>query len=418
MPFRSKFISGVCAAAWLAALGATPGVAQPSLHDPVSRLEARLERGEAALDFYPGRGGYLPSVLRELGINVDSQVLVFSKTSFQQDLISPRNPRAIFFNDNVSVGSVPGGGLLEFASLDPVLGVVFHTLDAHESGQPRLTTKVRECTLCHNAVSKFAPGIMVANVYPSADGTPAYLGGPTLFHTTDHRTPFEDRWGGWYVTGTHGSQHHMGNAVAPSPYRPADLEEAGTQNRRTLEDKFDVSKYLAPTSDIVALLTLEHQTEMTNLITSIGARARASHSAGSNRVGSHTKTDAEMAAAVEELVNYMLFIDEAPLREPVAGISTFTKTFRERGPRDRKGRSLRDFDLQRRLFRYPVSYMIYSESFDALPDPIRGQILKRIFDVLSADESGDRRAALEILVDTKPNLPQYWKSASLRHPTK
>jgi hypothetical protein len=415
-PFRSEFMSGVCAAAWLAALGAglsaAQGVAQPSLNDPVSRLETRIERGEAALHFHAGSGGYLPSVLREFGIHVDSQVLVFSKTSLQQDHISPRNPRAIYFNDTVSVGTVPGGEILELASLDPIRGVVFHTLDVHESDQPRFKSKVEECTKCHNPVSTFSPGLMVTTVYPGPDGTPIYLGGKSLFNTTDHRTPFESRWGGWYVTGTHGSQHHLGNTVAIDSSHPLEMDESGTQNRLTLADKIDVSHYLTSTSDIVALMTLEHQTQMTNLITSLAARARA-HSFKSS-----VRSDAGMAAAVDELVNYMLFTDEAPLREPVAGVSTFTKTFPQRGPRDRQGRSLRDFDLQRRLFRYPVSYMIYSESFDALPDPIREQILKRVFDVLAADENGDRRAALEILADTKPNLPEYWKSASLRHSTR
>jgi hypothetical protein len=412
MAFRSEFMSGVCAAAWLAVVGAGPSVAQPAPNDPVSRLETRLERGEAALHFHPGSGGYLPSLLRQFGINVDSQVLVFSKTSLQQDHISPQNPRAIYFSDTVSVGTVPGGKLLELASLDPVRGVVFHTLDVQESAEPRFKSQVQECTSCHNSVSTFGPGLMVATVYPGPDGTPIYLGGKSLFNTTDHRSPFESRWGGWYVTGTHGSQHHMGNAVAIDSGHPLDMDEAATQNRRTLTDKIDVSHYLTATSDIVALMTLEHQTQMTNLITSIAARARA------QSYKPNLKSDPGMAAAIEELVNYMLFTDEAPLREPVAGVSTFTKTFPQRGPRDREGRSLRDFDLQRRLFRYPVSYMIYSESFDALPNPIREEILKRVFDVLAADESGDGRAALEILVDTKPNLPEYWKTAGLRHPTR
>lgn len=402
MPFSRDIILKCGLAALTAAtLGAQRHPIVAGDEDPVSQLEKRLERGQTALEF-TSRGGYLQSVLKELGINIDSQVLVFSKTSLQQDRITPQNPRAIFFNDNVSLGSVPGGRVLELASLDPVRGVVFHTLDIHESAQPRFIRKVEECTLCHNSVSKFSPGLMVATVYPSADGTPAYLGGPTLFRTTDHRSPFEDRWGGWYVTGTHGSQSHLGNAVAPDPYHPADLEEAGTQNRLTLEDKFDVSKYLAPTSDIVALLTLEHQTQMTNLITSMAARV---HRNGTS--------DSGLPAAIKELTDYMLFVDEAGLREPVHGVSTFTKTFQDQGPRDSRGRSLRDFDLHHRLFRYPVSYMIYSPSFDALPDQVREAILRRIFDALSSEKTGPRRAALEILRETKSNLPEYWKDASL-----
>ena len=282
---------------------------------------------------------------------------------------------------------------------------MFHTLDVRETAKPKFEGKVEQCTVCHNAVSTFGPGLMVATVFPAPDGSPIYLGSKSLFNTTDHRTPFEDRWGGWYVTGTHGSQHHMGNAVAVDASHPLDMEEKGTQNRLSLTDKIDVSHYLAPTSDLVALMTLEHQTQMTNLLTSIAARSRAYNFKPS------VKGDPSMTAAIDELVKYMLFTEEAPLREPIAGVSTFTKTFPERGPRDHEGRSLRDFDLRRRLFRYPVSYMIYSESFDALPDSIREEILKRIFDVLSADKFGDRRAALEILVDTKPNLPDYWKTA-------
>jgi hypothetical protein len=400
MPFRRDFIL----AYGLAIVSAAPAGAQPAAEDAVSRLERRLERGEATLDFRAGSGGYLASLLKQLGVNIDSQVLVFSKTSLQQDRISPQTPRAVYFNDNVAVGSVPGGEIIELTSLDPIWGVVFHTLDVHDSAQPRFKRKVEECTKCHGPVNPFSPGLMVASVYPASDGTPVYLGGPSLFNTTDHRTPFENRWGGWYVTGTHGSQHHLGNAVARDQSHPLDLEESGTQNRRTLADKLDVSRYLAPSSDIVALMTLEHQTRMTNLITSIAAKARAPHS---------PKNAATLAAAVEELVEYMVFADEAPLSAPIEGVSTFTKTFPQAGPRDRQGRSLRDFDLKRRLFRYPVSYMIYSESFDALPDAVRQPVLRRIFDRLTGENDGESRAAFEILRDTKPNLPDYWKDVKL-----
>ena len=93
--------------------------------DPVARLARRVGSGEVKLDYVPGRLGYLPSLLKNLGIDVDSQMLVFSKTSFQAPLISPRAPRAIFFNDSVSVGSVKGGEVLELAALDPKQGVVF-----------------------------------------------------------------------------------------------------------------------------------------------------------------------------------------------------------------------------------------------------------------------------------------------------
>jgi len=109
----------------------------------------------------------------------------------------------------------------------------------------------------------------------------------------------------------------------------------------------------------------------------------------------------------------MFFVEEAPLAEPIEGVSSFTKTFPERGPRDSKGRSLRDFDLKTRLFRYPLSFAIYSPTFDALPDAARERFTKRIREVLTGvDRSAkfakltdqDRTAIVEILRETKPGL--------------
>jgi hypothetical protein len=120
---------------------------------------------------------------------------------------------------------------------------------------------------------------------------------------------------------------------------------------------------------------------------------------------------------IDEMVTYMLFADEEPLKEPVKGVSTFTKTFAARGPRDHQGRSLRDFDLQKRLFRYPLSYMIYSPAFEAMPDLVRERAYQRIYDVLTRKDANekfaslsdsDRKAVLAILRDTKRNLPAYW----------
>jgi hypothetical protein len=252
--------------------------------------------------------------------------------------------------------------------------------------------------------------MVVASVFPSTDGTPLIVG--TFFEGIDHRTPIENRWGGWYVTGTHGSMHHMGNAVAPDPDHPIDLEEAGTQNLRSLSSKIDPSKYLTSTSDIVALMTIEHQTRMTNLINGLSRQYRQAL----NNV-TLEKSKKSLDAAIEQTVEYMLFVDEAPLQDPVQGVSSFTVTFPQRGPRDRRGRSLRDFDLQRRLFRYPLSYMIYSEIFDAMPAAVRDRIYQRLFEVLSGEDrnpkfahlsDADRSAILQIVRDTKNGLPDYW----------
>jgi hypothetical protein len=375
----------------------------------LTRLAGQLERGETTLDYHEG-SGYLPSLLQHLKINVDSQGLVFSKTSFQQAIINPKNPRAVYFNDEVSVGTVPGGENYELLALEPGRGMVFYTLSVKKTDRPQLQRRGTECLFCHALGNKGAPALIVASVYPDADGQPAYTS--TFIDTIDHRAPFELRWGGWYVTGTHGSQKHMGNAVASDPLRPLDLDTAGSQNLTSLEGKFDLSKYLTGSSDLVALMTLEHQVGMANRINAVSLQY--------NRLKRDGMSDEDWTYVdkeIDDLVGYMLFVDEAPLAEPVKGVSTYTTTFPQQGPRDKQGRSLRDFDLQKRLFRYPLSYMVYSSLFDGMPQPISERVYRRLFDVLNGRETSDkysklsatdRKAVLEILRDTKQNLPAYF----------
>ena len=377
---------------------------QPS-DDPVARLEKRLESGSIQLDFAPNGWGYLPAVLQQLGISIDSQVLVFSKTSIQLPRISPRTPRAIYFNDEVAVGYVQNGEVLELTSLDPKLGILPYTLDAQKSDKPEFSRR-DDCLTCHQGpVTLGVPGILISSVHPRSAGAGDGHGSAYM---TDHRTPFSERWGGWYVTGTHGAELHLGNNVGlVDPLSPGGRAGPETQNVTDLSGWFNASRYLAPTSDIVALMTFEHQTRMTNLITRIGWDARIAEHDGGKLMNSE----------IEELVSYMLFVDEAPLRAPVAGVSTFAKTFVERGPRDKQGRSLRDFDLRTRLFQYPLSYMIYSAAFDHLPQTARERIYQRLYDVLTGKDQSQpfarlsadrRRAMLEIVRDTKANLPSFW----------
>jgi hypothetical protein len=379
--------------------------------DAVSRLSAQLERGTITLDFRADGTGYLASVLRHLGVNTDSQGLVFSKTSSQAPKISPRNPRAIYFADDVAVGFVRGGEVLELAARDPRQGVSFYTLDNQSQARPALTRR-DVCLRCHDGpATGGVPGMFVSSVFPSATGLP-YTGGAIV---TDHRTPFSDRYGGWYVNGRLGKARHRGNAVAPNPARPDVLDTAGTQNLPDLAGRVETHGYLSPVSDIVALLTFEHQTQMTNLITRLGWEARiAGDDSGTAAIAP------ALQSTIDALVAYMLFADEAPLNDPVEGVSSFTRTFAERGPRDRKGRSLRDFDLRTRLFRYPLSYMVYDAAFDALPGPVLDQVYRRLFDVLTERNvdsrtfarltPADRRSILEILRETKSNLPAYWRA--------
>lgn len=377
--------------------------------DVVATLAARLEAGSTS---FGARGPTetLRELLRELDVRPDSQVLAFSKTSVQHARVSPRTPRAIYFNDRVAIAIVPGADSLELAASDPRQGVVFYTLDGLSGAKPVLTRR-NACLSCHQSPATVGvPGWFVSSVFPSASGRPSRDDAIV----TDHRTPFADRWGGWYVTGTMGGTRHRGNAVAPDPAAPTTLDRTHAANVTSLAGRFDAAAYLTPESDLVALMTFEHQTQMLNLFTRLGWETRMS---SDGRAGARTRLDAR----VEDVVRYMLFADEAPLPSPMAGVSGFARTFAERGPRDGRGRSLRDFALDRRLFRYPLSYMIYSDAFDALPERSRERVYARLLDVLTgADRSPtyarltqeDRTAVLEILRETKVGLPDTWRRAS------
>jgi hypothetical protein len=373
--------------------------------DPVAQLNAKLASGEVTL-VSNGPSGYLQSLLDALNVPVSSQVLVFSKTSFQAPRIGPNNPRAIYFNDTVSVGWVRTGPVLELVAHDPKQGAIFYTLEQEPKGTPRLERN-DTCTMCHVAdATHNVPGLLVGSVFPGPDGTTLY--GPA--YTTDHRSPFEIRYGGWYVTGTHRAARHMGNAIATNPSDLESMITPATVHVTDLNGRFNMDGYLSPHSDVVALLVLEHQAQMLNLITRVGWEAR---------VGADAGRPLERAAA--EFVDYLLFVDEAPIPGPVKGTSPFASTFSAAGPRDRRGRSLRDLDLERRLLRYPCSYLIYSEPFDALPATAKAAIYERMWEVLSGRDTAprynvlsaaDRNAIVEILRDTKKDLPSYWFSGS------
>ena len=156
--------------------------------------------------------------------------------------------------------------------------------------------------------------------------------------------------------------------------------------------------FRAASSDIAALLTFSHQTHMTNLLTRASWEARAVdpvlHPGAAASATSREAVAALMRGIAEEIVDYMLFVDEAPLPQPVRGGSGFAERMSARGPRDRKGRSLYELDLERRLLKYPCSYLIYSPAFDALPPLAKAPIYRRLWQVLSGDAREPRYRAL------------------------
>ena len=371
--------------------------------DPVAVLNRELQAGDRQLRF-DGPRGYLTSLLTALEIPVESQLAVYSKTSLQSARISPRNPRVIFFNDSTAVAWVPGG-FIEVAAHDPRQGAMFYVLPQTPVAVPQLARDAR-CLSCHlSTAAEGVPGFFVRSIPTAADGTTIpWLGN----YTTDHRSPVRDRWGGWYVTANHDPGPHLGNALIPDP-NARELPPWNPRGHATTLRGVNAEIYPSPHSDIVAFLVFDHQARMMNLLTRIGWEARV------NAQGANTQD--ELEASARELVDYLMFIDEAPL-DGVAGTSGFAERFAARGPRDRKGRSLRDLDLQRRLMRYPFSYMIYSEVFDALPADAKDAIYRRVWQILSGQESSprylrvsgeDRRAIRDILRDTKPGLPAYFR---------
>jgi hypothetical protein len=381
-------------------------------HDAVARLNERLEKGELRLSF-DGRSGYLRSVLALLDISPSSQTLVFSENSLQRARISKAAPRAIYFNDIAAVGWTNGADSLEVAAQDATQGVVFYSLPQKSQARPQFV-RAGECLQCHlTAETSGVPGLFMMSVLPLSDDQNEYARGWAM----DHRTPVEDRWGGWYVTGAQVPLRHLGNV--PVLHVPRSYVRADTAPRLTTgAGAFDTNAYLTPHSDVVALMVLNHQVHMINLLTRLGWEARIL--ARDPPAATTGGLPPYLRDLVRDFVDYLLFIDEAPLPSPVKGSSTFAQEFASKGPHDSRGRSLRDLDLTHRLFRYPCSFMVYTDAFDALPAAVKNLVYERMWDVLSGRETNkayaqlslaDRRAIVEILRETKKGVPEYFRAA-------
>lgn len=368
----------------------------------VSDLNERLRDGRVHLTF-ENRSGYLRSVLDALKIPVESQVATFAKNSFQAELINRQNPRALYFADDVAVGWVRGADILEVAAHDPRQGGIFYTLDQTQTAAPEFK-RSDSCLACHLSWDTLGvPGFFLMSTLTVPDDVHTYASG----FSSDDRRSFDERWGGWYVTGNVGSLLHMGN-VPVSATSTAARAEARTL--KSLDESFDTAGFPAHTSDIVALMVLEHQAHMMNLITRTGWEARLAESGDAKQV-------ARVDEAAVDLVDYLLFVYEAPLTSHVRGTSGFTEKFEALGPADAQGRSLRQLDLDHRLLKYPCSYLIYSTAFDAMPALAKNAVYRRLWRVLSGQEKGkpysemapaDRKAVVEILRATKKDLPDYF----------
>jgi hypothetical protein len=395
------------------------GYSSPPQHNDIAHLIAHMRAGQVKLEYAQPRG-YLDSLLHALHIDPDSQVLVFSKTSLQTDAISARTPRAIYFNDDTYVAWIEGSKLIETTTMDSMMGTVFYTLVDQPTGPAHFERETTRCLQCHDTFSESGGGVpnfLFLSAYSRQQGD--VVTNDVARHTSDE-TPLADRWGGWYVTGDLGGIPHLGNILPASDGR-LPLSAAHPRNLASLDALFDTKPYLTDKSDVVALLVLQHQVDMHNLIIHANYKCRMlmeRHEPGSSTAGltwaQLTPTlRARFEVLLDPLVQGMLMVDAAKFPHPIRGTSGFTRSFEARGPRDSRGRSLRDLDLDTRLFKYPLSFLIYSEGFDYLPGAAKEYVYRRLDELLTGSDrsptfsnlsTADRRAILEILRATKPDF--------------
>ena len=355
------------------------------LQDIVSRLQGRIIAKEATLSFSTDRG-YLDSVLQELNISSTSQILVFSKTSLQQPLISPETPRALYFNDEVYVGWVQGSGILEVASMDPDLGPVFFTLEQKETETPVFNREYELCLRCHDSLSLSGggtPRFIMSSNYTGILGQLVSHEGSVM---TTSRTPIRSRWGGWFVSGLHGEQKHLGNVIIESAADLSDERLATSGNLFSIAEVSNLAPYISPFSDIVALMVIEHQIEVQNEIARVNFQSRTL--LADDEINDIELND-ELLSISEGLIDSLFMTGQPEFLARINGTSGFSENFMSRGKKDSQGRSLRELDLSKSLFKYPFSYLIYSDAYASLPKKVREIIGQRIKEVLSPEYSGD-----------------------------
>jgi len=387
-----------------------------SLKTPTGRVNelSRLLKSKPNVLIFDGENGYLESLLDQLEIPVHSQSLVFSKTSINARLITPGTPRAIYFSDDTYVGWVQGSGSIEIAASDPDLGIVFYTLDQANTEKPQVQRQTFLCLECHDTYGLTGGGVprlLMGSGMTDEYGRPANHEGWRL---TNHRTPLEQRWGGWYVTGVHDNQEHLGNTVTTTSGSTI-LERGNIDKIESLNGLITLNRHIVETSDIISLMVLEHQIYIHNLL--VRLHWEVTNSTDIDHL------EEKIMLILENLVEGMLLVGEAPIKGPIKGNSEFQGNFEARGPYDRKMRSLRQLDLNTRLFRYPLSYMVYSQIFEGLPETVKHHLFRRIWEVLTGSDrsksfdhlsSADRSAILEILRSTKPEFRE-WQKLGVKH---
>ena len=394
----------------------TIGYSTTATTDPIAKLQARIDLGDLRLQ-HAGPRGFLDSLLQALDIDSSSQTLVFSKTSLHDAEIHPATPRAIYFNDDTYVAWTQQSDLLEIASMDPVLGPVFYTTGLDPHGEQNFARKTEQCLQCHDSYSLTGGGVPRFIVGSGYTGTSGDLVSHEGWIVTSIRTSLRNRWGGWYVTGKPNQQSHLGNIVVESAEALQRLDELRIGTLANLDALLDTSAYLSNKSDIVALMVLEHQVGIQNAITRVNYDTRTAL-ANADQGDATAASEENAHRVIEALLKALFSVGEASIPSPIAGTSGFAEQFEARGPSDRRGRSLRELDLDTKLFVYPLSFVIYSDGFDAIPEPSKQRIYSRIVAILRGEDrtgefthltAEDRIAVSEILEETKPDFAAILK---------
>ncbi len=402
------------------------GYDQPALENSATRLGNLLKSGELSLQYREQRG-YLDDLLEKLDITPESQLLIFSPTSLQHKLISPDKPRAVYFNDDTYIGFVQNSNIIEVTTIDEKQGIVFYTFDNTEGTDKYFERASQTCLVCHDTQGTMGGGVpmlMALSSLYSTGNVPLenYSGIGNINDTS----PIDIRWGGWYVSGEHGTQKHLGNILLEDYAEVARVEDHRRGNIYDLNSAglVDTSPYPGSGSDIVALMILEHQLSVQNQITYIKFKAPAvlkrrgldDYAAVEYWKDLPQRARDVLPRMLGKLVERLLFFDAAPLEDSFKGNADYAQWFQSRGPVDGQGRSLRQLELNTRLFTYPVSYLLYSEDFNSLPGYARDYVYARLAAYLEGRErypdrqpysDRERAQALEILLATMPGFAAY-----------
>ncbi len=362
-------------------------------NDRFAKLRGEIDSGRVTLN-RSSEKAFLLSLLKALEIPESSQMLVLSTTSLQLSLISPSNPRALYFNDDTYLGFVPGGRI-EIVSIDPKLGGMFYIFDVPKNEGPLAIERSRRCMNCHaGSEAGYVPGVVIKSVIPGRRG-----GSLDAFRVdlTGHGIPLEERFGGWYLTGIAGFTNHWANAIGRPGSGGAIAKDPVLPGER-----FSFARYPVGTSDILPQLVHEHQAGFVNRVLQLGYAARTLLHQGGGSLSNEALV--KVQPLVRELVRYILFADEAPL--PAGGVegdAAFQRDFAKRSNPTRSGVSLKDFDLRTRIFRYRCSYMIYSGMIEALPPAVGKAVTTALIDALRDGSDGahlpnDEKAAIRSIL--------------------